>query len=230
MRALSYANVASTAALVVALSGGAYAAGVLPKHSVGSPQLKPGAVGTKHLKAGAVDSGRIRDHSVTAADLAPGTVPAPATPVPAVPEVGAAQAGRAGASMRPLPGCQRTVLASRTVTPKQPSRVLAATGGHWVLNSEDPTHWVVATVRAEMEIDGVRYRTTGTAGSARGNEGQYTSLESTGLLHDDEGRLAVLQPGRTYTLEAVAQMSGVCAATTGAREVELTAVLVGNSD
>jgi len=41
---LSYADVASTLALVVALSGGAYAVTQLPDRSVGTAQLKNGAV------------------------------------------------------------------------------------------------------------------------------------------------------------------------------------------
>lgn len=41
---LSYANVVSTLALVLALSGSAYAVTQLPKESVGTRQLKAGAV------------------------------------------------------------------------------------------------------------------------------------------------------------------------------------------
>ena len=41
---LSYANVTATLALFVALGGGAYAAVALPRNSVGSRQLKEGAV------------------------------------------------------------------------------------------------------------------------------------------------------------------------------------------
>jgi hypothetical protein len=43
-RKLRYANVIATLALFVSLGGGAYAATQLPKHSVGTKQLKSGAV------------------------------------------------------------------------------------------------------------------------------------------------------------------------------------------
>jgi hypothetical protein len=43
-RHLSYANVAATLALFLALGGAAYAATQLPRDSVGTPQLKKGAV------------------------------------------------------------------------------------------------------------------------------------------------------------------------------------------
>ena len=66
---LSYANVASTLALGVALSGGAYAATQLPAHSVGTEQLKNGAVTSTKVKNG----------SLGVQDSKPGTALAPAT-------------------------------------------------------------------------------------------------------------------------------------------------------
>lgn len=82
---LTYANVASTLALVVALGGtGAYAAGRLAPGSVGEPQLRPGAVTAEKLrtnavtaakvKAGAVKQGKLANGSVTAAKIAAGSV------------------------------------------------------------------------------------------------------------------------------------------------------------
>lgn len=62
----TYANVTSSLALVVALSGGAYAASALPRHSVGTPQLK----------AGAVTSGKVADGALRAQDFARGQLPA----------------------------------------------------------------------------------------------------------------------------------------------------------
>jgi hypothetical protein len=51
---LTYANVASTLALLIALSSGAYAAIKLPKNSVGTKQIKNGAVTGPKLAEGAV--------------------------------------------------------------------------------------------------------------------------------------------------------------------------------
>jgi hypothetical protein len=65
---LNYANVIATIALFVALGGAAVAAG-LPKNSVGTKQLKPGAVTTPDLRRNAVTSGKIKRGAVTAGKL-----------------------------------------------------------------------------------------------------------------------------------------------------------------
>jgi len=52
----SYANVTATLALFIALGGGAYAALKLPANSVGTKQLKDGAVGIAELKPKAVST------------------------------------------------------------------------------------------------------------------------------------------------------------------------------
>lgn len=57
--------VVSVLALAVALSGTAYAAGVLPKHSVGAEQLKPNAV----------TSAKVKNGSLQAKDFRGGTLP-----------------------------------------------------------------------------------------------------------------------------------------------------------
>lgn len=65
---LNYANVLATIALFVALGGAAVAAG-LPKNSVGTKQLKPGAVTTSDLRRQAVKAGKIAPRAVTAGKL-----------------------------------------------------------------------------------------------------------------------------------------------------------------
>lgn len=65
---LSYANVMATIAVFVALGGAAVAAG-LPKHSVGAPQLKRGAVTPAALRKGAVTAGKIAPKAVVAGKL-----------------------------------------------------------------------------------------------------------------------------------------------------------------
>lgn len=62
---LSYANVVSSLALVIALSGASYAAVVLPRNSVDTPQLKNGAV----------TSAKVKDGSLRAKDLKAGEIP-----------------------------------------------------------------------------------------------------------------------------------------------------------
>ena len=82
---LSYANVVSTLALFIALSGAsAYAANQLAAKSVGEPQLRPGAVTADKIrknavtapkiKAEAIKEGKLAGGSVTAAKMAPNSV------------------------------------------------------------------------------------------------------------------------------------------------------------
>jgi hypothetical protein len=61
-RGLSYSNVAASAALFVALGGASYAAATLPRNSVGTSQLRNGAV----------TSAKVRRRSLRAIDFAPG--------------------------------------------------------------------------------------------------------------------------------------------------------------
>lgn len=57
---LSYANVASTLALALAISGGAYAATQLPKDSVKSKQIKNSSVKSKDIKDGALTAADVK--------------------------------------------------------------------------------------------------------------------------------------------------------------------------
>jgi hypothetical protein len=70
---LTYANVASTLALVMASGGVAWAAG-LPSNSVGSKQLRPSAVTTSKLASKSVTSTKLAPSSVSNAILAPASV------------------------------------------------------------------------------------------------------------------------------------------------------------
>ena len=72
---LSYSNVIATLALFIALGGAALAAG-LPRHSVGSRQLKRGAVSAAALSRGAVTQSKLAQGSVVAGKLAPDSVSA----------------------------------------------------------------------------------------------------------------------------------------------------------
>jgi hypothetical protein len=66
---ITYANVTATAALIFALSGGAYAAVTLPRKSVGSAQIRAGAVGGSEIRNGAVRSRDVRNRSLQVSDL-----------------------------------------------------------------------------------------------------------------------------------------------------------------
>jgi len=72
---ITYANVASTLAIVMVVGGGgtAVAAGVA-RNSVGSPQLKAGAVKTADLGRNAVTSAKVGPNALTGADIRESTL------------------------------------------------------------------------------------------------------------------------------------------------------------
>ena len=74
-RHLSFANIASLCALVFAMGGTSYALTVA-RNSVGSAQLKRGAVANSDLRANAVTSGKVRDGTLRAKDFKAGELPA----------------------------------------------------------------------------------------------------------------------------------------------------------
>jgi trimeric autotransporter adhesin len=74
---LTYANLASSLALALALTtGGAYAASKLAPRSVGERQLRPGAVTAAKLRKNAVVSAKIAPGAVTLGKIAPAAVDA----------------------------------------------------------------------------------------------------------------------------------------------------------
>jgi hypothetical protein len=74
---LTYANVTSTLALLLALSGAtAYAASKLPDKSVGEFQLRPGAVTAQKIRKNAVTSPKIKEGAVKQGKIANGSITA----------------------------------------------------------------------------------------------------------------------------------------------------------
>jgi hypothetical protein len=62
-------------ALFVALGGASYAAVSLPKNTVGSKQLKAGAVGAADIHKNAITSKKVKDRSLLARDFKAGQLP-----------------------------------------------------------------------------------------------------------------------------------------------------------
>lgn len=71
---LTYANVMATVAVFLALGGGAYAATKLPKNSVGTKQLKDGAVTEPKIRDGAVTGPKIANGAITSSKITNGAV------------------------------------------------------------------------------------------------------------------------------------------------------------
>jgi hypothetical protein len=75
MPKLSYANVVSTVALFIALTGAsAYAANKLANRSVGEPQLRPGAVTADKIRSNAVTAPKIKSAAVKQGKIADGSI------------------------------------------------------------------------------------------------------------------------------------------------------------
>jgi hypothetical protein len=72
----SPAMIVACVALLVALGGVSYAAGVLPKNSVGTAQLQKKSVSGAKLKKNAVTAAKVKNGSLLAADFKPGQLPA----------------------------------------------------------------------------------------------------------------------------------------------------------
>jgi hypothetical protein len=70
---LTYANVAATVALFLALGGTSYAVATLPRNSVGSQQLRSNSVGASEIRRGAVRSSEIRDRAIRLRDISEST-------------------------------------------------------------------------------------------------------------------------------------------------------------
>jgi hypothetical protein len=69
-RNLTYANVTSSLALVIAVGGaGAFAATQLAKNSVGSKQIRKNAITAAKIRTNAVTGAKVKDHSLTGNDI-----------------------------------------------------------------------------------------------------------------------------------------------------------------
>src|SRR5579875_266570 len=97
----SPALVISVIALFVALGGTGYAALKLPKNSVGTPQLKNGAVTSAKLKNGAVTAGKINPAGLTVPDATHASTADSATTAGSAPPSGSAGGALAGTYPNP---------------------------------------------------------------------------------------------------------------------------------
>jgi hypothetical protein len=77
-RHLSFANITSLCALVFAMGGTSYALSIA-KNSVGSAQIKKGAVANSDLRANAVTAAKVKNGSLLAADFGANQLPRGAT-------------------------------------------------------------------------------------------------------------------------------------------------------
>jgi hypothetical protein len=150
-RRLTYANIVSTLALVVAVGGGgaAVAAG-LQKNSVGSPQIKNGQVKTADLAANAVTGKKVKESSLATVPSAKrgknvlaAVISFDGSLVPALSH-GAVSASKSGGAVeitfnRDVSGC------AYVASPSYPGQASPAGGEVGVASGSEPTDVVVLT-------------------------------------------------------------------------------------
>jgi len=137
----SPAMIVACVALLVALGGVSYAAGVLPKNSVGTAQLQKKSVSGAKLKKNAVTAAKVKNGSLLAADFKPGQLPAG-------PQGSAGPQGQQGAKGDPgtagAPGATKVVMRETSVSTANGQNGYAtaschpgevATGGGWNFTS-----------------------------------------------------------------------------------------------
>ncbi len=239
------ANAVAFIALFVALGGtGAYAAGA----------LAPGSVGTKQLKAGAVTTAKVRDGSLRGADFAAGQLPAgPRGATGATGTVGAT--GATGAAGTPgatgetgatgpagptfgdvaygsganLTGCTQTPILSKQITLSEPSRVMVTLNGVWDFSPpQNPGDARTGYLSLAANAGGTGYSGfTLTFKDAGWTPGDRIPVSGTSVL--DSGGTRVL-PAGTTTMTVYAQAAGgSCTGQSAVRDIYLTYVVLGTS-
>jgi hypothetical protein len=254
-RIVSYANVASTLALVVALSGGAYAATKLPRNSVGSPQIKNGAVAAADLANGSVTGPKLGNGAVTAPKLAPGSVDSgkiangTITAADLAPALASSLGSGSAGSVAPMQsGAIRSAstswncnsgssvtnyLSTLTVKPRQASRVFVSADGGFsrIVTGTGLSYNMQPRVEVLESIGGE----TGLAGFARG--GMVTTSDAANLqafsvnglvLAGDGVTPLVLAAGGTYQVTLDLLLYNCSGTPVQATTPELSYLLVPN--
>ena len=191
-----YADVAATLALLVAASGGAYAATALPKDSVTTKQVKNGSLTGQDFEAGQLAAG-----PQGPAGPAGSTGPAG----PAGPDL--LRIGRQDFARQQLSdACAGVRVTTAAITVPEPAVVWLSGSGTWSYTGEDVS--TPETPVLEALVLGGDGQVAGTAGAVwvGGNSAQ---LRSEGLVMHD-GQPLVLQPGTPYRFAATFQAAGSC--------------------
>ena len=194
---LSYANVVATLALVLAVTGGAYAATQLPKNSVGSKQVTNGSLKAKDFKPGQLPAG-------------PQGVPGPKGEAGA-PGPNVLRAGRQDWGQVPLQtGCGSASATTAAFTVAQPSILWASGGGSYVGTgaAEGQSHQPDLVVNLLNAADLVVAQTQ----PVFDYRVDRSPLSSAGWLAGTAppGGLFQLQPGVQYRLQVALSVNGSC--------------------
>lgn len=198
---LSYANVVATLALVLAVTGGAYAASQLPKNSVGSKQVKDSSLKAKDFKPGQLPTGTTGPQGPQGRDGAPG------------PTLTVTGSKSAPGSIVPT-GCPSWSLESDSFSVTRPT-VLEGHGalGYQALGAAAPySHG--STLQVILFDAAHSY-----AAQVLQDRGPTNNewLSANGVFRASDGSAYVLQPGTTYTVQLYLSVtSGSCGQGTSA--------------
>lgn len=179
MPRLSYANAMATVAVFIALGGSAYAALRVPPNSVGSRQIKAGAITAGKIASAAVNASKVSEHSLTGAQIdlsALGTVPSAASAEQAADAL--AVSGH-GASCRAGATLIRGLCFDAQANPQAPNLEAAATEcasrGGWL-----PTAMELYSVRGTLALgNGIgaeNHQFTDVLYSAPSTDNSYTTI------------------------------------------------------
>jgi hypothetical protein len=202
---LTYANVAATVALILAIGGGTvYAAIHLSKNSVKSKSIAPGAVKTSDLGKNAVTSPKIKDGGVTGADIAPGLIRSVSADVTGT-ATGGPQAGFNTNGTAPLP-----LTGTTTFTP-QPNGVAAiAAEGQFTFATSNSAQACQPAVA--LFVNGQFTRVFLSPDPGNGPTFSTTPITRNG--YDADGPFGLISPGTPLTITAQTRGDSDCTAGT----------------
>jgi hypothetical protein len=206
---LSYANVVATLALVLAASGGAYAATQLPKNSVGSKQVKNSSLQAKDFKPGQLPAGAT---GPAGPQGSPGTKGDQGAPGDAGPNL--LQAGRKDFNTQSwVNQCASAELKTDGFTVSRPGVLWAEAAGEYLASGAA----IGLSHNANLEVyllGGIADDILATAHVGGMRETDHALLTSQGWVATNVPY--VLQPGTTYKLAIAFGLSGAGACTGGA--------------
>jgi hypothetical protein len=211
---LSYANVAATLALVLALGGGTvYAAAQLGKDSVRSKHIAKGAVKKSDLGNNAVTSPKVRDGGIKAADIAAGVIPKVQAHV-----TGSATAGPQGGidapTTSPLP-----LQGATTFTPRTGEVAAVVAEGRFTIATANAGQSCSPAVFLLLNGEPTRVFVSPESG------GDSTS-PVTSIGRDADGPFGLLAPGTPLTITALLRGDSDCTAASRLDRLEIRTVQI----
>ena len=209
---LTYANVAATVALMIAIGGGTvYAAVQLGRNDVRSPNIAPGAVKTADIAGNAVTSPKIRAGAVRASDIAIGVLNK------VVDTKGSATGGPTpltGAGEAPVPLTGKT-----SFTPRADQVSALAAEAQFTVATVDPGSPCSANVRLFLNGEQTRVSLS--------PEEQSSTTLVTQLARDADGPFGLINPGAKLTVTAKVTRDQDCTAQARLDRVEVRILQIG---